>query len=542
MKNYFKTLVFLIIVTIISSSIVFADGNSQEDSVKRLFGENRYGTSASIASEGWKQSNYAILASGEDFPDAISAAPLAKKYNAPILLSQKNSLPIETSNVLQNLKVKNVFIVGGIGVISTLVENQLDNMGINVTRLSGNNRFETDIKIAEQLENVSEIAIVTGEDYADALSIAPIASEKNMPIILTGKTGLSTVVKNYISSHNIQLIYIVGVGSVIDNSIVEKLSTKVIQINGANKYARNMLINNKFNPLMNLSNIYIATGENYADALSGSALASMNYNPILLINSNIDSQKDFINNNIKYINKIRFLGGTNIISDKTIKDIIPSSLPITITVASIPSLNPDYNNLDNFLKYSEQTKLTPDIIDFSSNINENKDFSTISQIYRKIGALSSKDSGTKFINTSDYILKNGITGCTDEALLFSTIAKGKGIPTIIVDSGKMDWVSDLNNNIPSMIQSHFFVECYLQSNWYLIDIVRGKLFFNYDKNNLSLPENYYVASKNIDVISRGVTTDSDYIKLITNTFKNFDISKYKDPNLKYFNLSGPLDF
>lgn len=58
-------------------------------------------------------SDYAILVNGENFPDALSASVLAKKYNAPILLTGSSSLDDTASNQLTRLKVKKVFIVGG---------------------------------------------------------------------------------------------------------------------------------------------------------------------------------------------------------------------------------------------------------------------------------------------------------------------------------------------------------------------------------------------------------------------------------------------
>lgn len=49
----------------------------------RLGRLDRYETSAQIAAKGWGKSDYAVIANGENFPGALSAAPLAKKHNAP---------------------------------------------------------------------------------------------------------------------------------------------------------------------------------------------------------------------------------------------------------------------------------------------------------------------------------------------------------------------------------------------------------------------------------------------------------------------------
>jgi putative cell wall-binding protein len=57
----------------------------------RLGRLDRYETSAQIAAKGWGKSDYAVIANDENFPGALSAAPLAKKHNAPILLTQSDS-------------------------------------------------------------------------------------------------------------------------------------------------------------------------------------------------------------------------------------------------------------------------------------------------------------------------------------------------------------------------------------------------------------------------------------------------------------------
>jgi putative cell wall-binding protein len=139
--------------------------------ITRLAGADRYATAQAIAKAGWRLSEYAILAYGENFSDALSAVVLSKKYDAPILLTNSESLPDATKQSLIDLQVKNVLIIGGTGVISTSIETELHSMGITPTRIAGQDRYETSVKIAEQISSPSELIVATGEDYSDALSI-----------------------------------------------------------------------------------------------------------------------------------------------------------------------------------------------------------------------------------------------------------------------------------------------------------------------------------------------------------------------------------
>ncbi|WML36114.1 Ig-like domain-containing protein [Clostridium sp. OS1-26] len=147
---------------------------------RRLGGKDRYETSVAISKAGWNgTSEYAVLASGGDFPDGLSAATLAKKYNAPILLTSRDSIPGGVLSELARLRVNHVLITGGIGVISQEVENQLIKMGMTTERFGGKDRFETSVKIAKKLGNTSgEIIIANGYEWTDALSVSPIAAKK----------------------------------------------------------------------------------------------------------------------------------------------------------------------------------------------------------------------------------------------------------------------------------------------------------------------------------------------------------------------------
>ncbi|MCO1601594.1 cell wall-binding repeat-containing protein [Desulfosporosinus nitroreducens] len=216
-------------------------------------------------------------------------------------------------------------------MISSSVENQLTSLGVKTTRLSGQDRYETSISVAYQLENVSEITIVTGEDFADALSISPIAAKRKMPIILVPHNVIPDIVKEYIKLHKISKTYVIGVGSSLDESLVSELPN-VEQINGQDKYQRNLAVIDKFKSEMDLNAIYLTTGETFADGLSGSALASVNCNPLLLVGENSISQKYFLNNNsiINYnivvlggVTEMAIIGSTNVdYEEKKISDVI----------------------------------------------------------------------------------------------------------------------------------------------------------------------------------------------------------------------------
>lgn len=264
--------------------------------VQRICGDDRYATAIEVSKNGWANgSEYAVLANGQNFPDALSAAPLAKKYNAPILLNPDSDLDSRVENELQRLGVKQIFIIGGPSVISDTIKNKLEGLNIKTTRLWGQNRYETSIKIAEQLNFNGQVVIVNGENFPDALSIAPIAAEKSMPIILTLPNTLPESAANYVKNNKITKTYIIGEKDVVSNSIAnsfpnsERIWNSSYVYNGSSRYDTNIAVLNKFRNDLNLSNIYLASGENFPDALAGSALAAKNSSAIVLVNGSLEA-------------------------------------------------------------------------------------------------------------------------------------------------------------------------------------------------------------------------------------------------------------
>lgn len=292
---------------------VFAS-TASSPTTTRLAGQTRYETASAIAKQG-SQSDYAILAYGENYPDALASTPLAKKYNAPILLTTSNSLPTSTKQALTDLQTKNVIIVGGTGVISSSVDIELQSMGINVTRIFGNDKYETAIKIAQQITTSSELFVCTSEDYPDALSVAPIAAIKQIPIILVPRDYLPDSIKSYISSANINKTYVIGYSDVIDDSVVNQFPHSE-RILGSDKYTRNIAVNQKFNVEFSSDKICLATGEGFADALTGSAYAAKISSPIILINNATpENTKSYYQKRLANANNVCIFGGTSVVSD-----------------------------------------------------------------------------------------------------------------------------------------------------------------------------------------------------------------------------------
>ncbi len=314
MKKKIFTLICVFAFALFLNAPVKADASIQD---KRLGGLDRYSTNIKVIDQGWQKSEYAVIVNGENFPDALSAAPLAKKYNAPLFLTFPTNIDFTITNEFDRLGVKKVFIIGGPAVVSTLVEDSLKSKGISYERIYGADRYLTSIEVANKIGTSNGVVVTTGDDFADALSVAPVAGKLQMPILLAQQDVLDSIQKKFISDNTISKTYVLGGTDIISDNVASKFPN-VQRIDGRDKYSRNLNIIKAFENDIDFSKAILASGEDFPDALSGSAFAALNGNPILLVSEN--TNKNFIENILgnKNTNILYALGGTNGISDNTL--------------------------------------------------------------------------------------------------------------------------------------------------------------------------------------------------------------------------------
>lgn len=316
-------------IDIIIEYMQLCEKNPTETTIttNRMWGSDRYDTSAEICEEGWTQSDYVVVASGEDFPDSLSATPLAKKYNAPILLNARDSLLTKVSLEIERLQVKHAILVGGPGSLSLGVEAAIKAKGLDTIRLSGLTRYETSISIANRVGNNGVVIITTGTDFSDGLSAAPMAAKNGIPIILVPRDTIPDAIKNYLANNKINKTIVLGDTDIISDNAANQFPG-VERITGKNKFERNINIINQFSKDINFSKVCIASGDNFPDALSGTAYCALNSEPIVLVsNKGVPSvTSSFMASKSGIVTEIDVLGG-----DASVEDSMVSSMVYQVT-------------------------------------------------------------------------------------------------------------------------------------------------------------------------------------------------------------------
>lgn len=201
-------------------------------------------------------------------------------------------------------------------------------MGITTNRIYGNDKYETAIAVAEQVTSTpSMLFVCPADDFADALSISPIAAIKQDPIILVPQNNIPDSVQNYISANkSIVKTYVIGTLDEIDNNTASQFPDSE-RISGNDRYSTNIAVNNQFATAFSDKIIAMASGEQFPDALSGSVWAAKMAAPIILINdSPADVTRSYYQNRIsKSLNSssnvspcVYVFGGTAVIPDSVV--------------------------------------------------------------------------------------------------------------------------------------------------------------------------------------------------------------------------------
>ncbi len=181
-----------------------------QNSVQRIWGRDRYVTSSELAYEIQRLTgkvNKAIIASGENFPDALATAPLGSKEIAPILLVRRNQIDKKVDKALKDLNIMRVYVAGGPNSVSKKLEGQLPQV---IRRFNGRDRYETAVLVASYTYPESkEVFVASGEVFPDALVIGPVCARRKAPILLSRTTPVK-VTDDYIEKSNIEYLYIIG--------------------------------------------------------------------------------------------------------------------------------------------------------------------------------------------------------------------------------------------------------------------------------------------------------------------------------------------
>lgn len=153
---------------------------------ERIGGADRYETSAMIArrlSEVRPDPQDVLVASGDNFPDALSVSPYAARKGYPIILTPPGALSRHSEAAIIDVGASRATIIGGQVAVGPDVETRLRSLVSSVDRWKGENRYETSAEVVRRSLDagltMERFALASGQDFADAVTGGAYAARIN---------------------------------------------------------------------------------------------------------------------------------------------------------------------------------------------------------------------------------------------------------------------------------------------------------------------------------------------------------------------------
>lgn len=282
----------------------------------RLAGSDRYETAYAVAEQmklnkGKEKFDNIVVASGENYPDALSGNYLAFRKKAPMLLTNQYEVD-NTAEYIKNSIEPNgtVYILGQTSAVPASLEQKLQ--GINIKRIGGSDRFETNLLILKEARvHGEELIVCSGLNFPDAVS----ASAANKPILLADDK-LSASQKNYLLTIDPLKVYFIGGDKAVTKTVRDEFTGDTVRLAGSDRFETSRLIaENLF--LSHPDRVILASGLNFPDALVGGAFNQDIGVPVLLVGPDFAdayNAKKFVSEN--GTKSLILLGGKLSISDE----------------------------------------------------------------------------------------------------------------------------------------------------------------------------------------------------------------------------------
>ena len=292
----------------------------------RIDGGDRIETGIKISQKYYDKAKTVIVVRHDLFPDSMTASVLAKLKDAPILLNPTNKLDPRVGAEIKRLGAEEVIIVGGPDSISEKVRGDLKayDKDKDVERIAGVDRYGTSEMVARRVTGITGKkntgVIASGQVFPDALSVGTFASRDGYPILLVKKNLVPDQVVRAIKDLDINKTYIAGGTNTISKSTEAKLPGVLERMAGKDRYETSVAIaKSKFK---DSREAFIASGEEFADALVISPVSGKYNRPTLLASRNKKTNavvKKYIEES--YLTSITAIGGEKYLPNSIMLDL-----------------------------------------------------------------------------------------------------------------------------------------------------------------------------------------------------------------------------
>ena len=293
----------------------------------RIDGRDRIETAINISRQAYNKAKTVIVVRHDLFPDSMTASVLAKLKDAPILLNPTDKLDSRVADEIKRLGAEEVIIVGGQNSVSEKVREELKayDSDKNVERIAGADRYGTSEMLAKIVVGITGKkntgVVASGQIFPDALSVGTFASREGYPILLVKKDSVPSQIQNAIKDLEINKTYIAGGTNTISKSTEANLPNVIERMAGNTRYETSVAIaKSKFG---SSKEAYIASGEEFADALVISPVSGKYNRPTLLVSTK-EANNGPVRSYVKdsKISKLTAIGGQRYVPSSVIDNLV----------------------------------------------------------------------------------------------------------------------------------------------------------------------------------------------------------------------------
>ena len=183
-------------------------------------------------------------------------------------------------------------------------------------RISGKNRSETSLKIANKFyDNADYIYVTNQNSFADGLSMGSLTNLKNGPLLLIPNHNLSVDAKVTINKLKPKKIIIIGGDSTIGKALEQELKSyaEVERVSGKNRIETSLEIARRTD-IANKKEVFLVNGYSEADSINIVSVSSRDGIPVIFTAK--DRMSASAKNMLKSygVNKVTIVGGNSTVS------------------------------------------------------------------------------------------------------------------------------------------------------------------------------------------------------------------------------------
>jgi putative cell wall-binding protein len=270
-----------------------ADGNPiTTTGLVRLAGADRYATAVKVSQKTFKApQSYVVIASGENWPDALAAGPLAAHIDAPVLLVKRSGVPSVVDAELKRLGAVHVLVVGGPAAIPDTVMRAATRWSNDAKRLAGPDRYATAEAVAAEMGAVPSVYVSSGATYADALAGGAAAAAEGGALVLSSPTSLSSAASRVLAKKKPGHVVLLGGTGALSAQVERQVkavapAATVDRAAGQDRYDTAAILADALwggtGPGAGADAVFYASGTSFPDALAATPAAYVNDAPVLL--------------------------------------------------------------------------------------------------------------------------------------------------------------------------------------------------------------------------------------------------------------------